>query len=84
MTASEREWREIGHNSFGPDAFINQGNLHVHLPLPPAPAKVARVIPYLLNEDLVYRKEVVDQLDKLLPPSPGFYNAALWGLGGSG
>ncbi|GFP57503.1 kinesin light chain [Trichoderma asperellum] len=84
MTASEREWREIGHNSFGPDAFINQGNLHVHLPLPPAPAKVVRVIPYLLNEDLVYRKEVVDQLDKLLPPLPGFYNAALWGLGGSG
>lgn len=84
MTASGREWREISHSQFGPDAFINQGDCHVHLPLPQAPAKAVRVIPYLLNEDLVYRKDVVDQLDKLLPPMLGFYNAALWGLGGSG
>ncbi|KAL6901455.1 hypothetical protein GGI43DRAFT_357225 [Trichoderma evansii] len=84
MTTPEREWREICHSQFGPDAFINQGNFHVHLPLPPAPAKAVRVIPYLLNEDLVCRKDIIDQLDKLLPPLPGFYNAALWGLGGSG
>jgi hypothetical protein len=84
MTTSGREWREISHNQFGPNAFINQGDTHFHLPLPPAPAKVIRVIPYHLNEDLVRRKDLIDQLDKLLPPTPGFYSAALWGLGGSG
>ncbi|KAM0248562.1 hypothetical protein ACHAQJ_009411 [Trichoderma viride] len=84
MTAPGREWREISNSQFGDNAFVNQGNFHVHLPLPPAPAKVIRAIPYHLNEDLVCRKDVVDQLDNLLPPTPGFYSAALWGLGGSG
>ncbi|KAL7800218.1 hypothetical protein V8C37DRAFT_364497 [Trichoderma ceciliae] len=84
MAASGFERRDISHSQFGDNTVINQGNIYVHLPLPPARAEVVRIIPYHLNEDLVYRQDVVDQLDRLLPPSPGFYSAALWGLGGSG
>lgn len=63
---------------------MNQGDLHVHLPRPPARAEAVRVIPYPRNEDLVYRQDLIDKLDRLLPLTPGFYSAALWGLGGSG
>ncbi|KAI8670397.1 hypothetical protein NCS55_00785700 [Fusarium keratoplasticum] len=49
----------------------------------PAPES-SRVIPYPRNEDLVRRGDLIDRLDKLLPPTPGSHSAALWGLGGSG
>ncbi|RFU77487.1 hypothetical protein TARUN_4701 [Trichoderma arundinaceum] len=84
MAASQHERRDISHSQFGDNAVLNQNNVHFHLPRPPARAGVARVIPYQPNDDLVYRRDLVEKLDELLPVAPGFYSAALWGLGGSG
>lgn len=89
MAGDERDHRrDVSHNQFRDQNFINQGNIHgnVHYYLPhqPAPAEVVRVIPYPRNEDRVRRGDVIDRLDKLLPQTPGFHSAALWGLGGSG
>ncbi|KAL7796010.1 P-loop containing nucleoside triphosphate hydrolase protein [Trichoderma ceciliae] len=83
MAASGHKWRDISHSQFGDNTVINQGDVHFRLPQP-APAQVVRVVPYLLNEDLVYRRDLVEKLDRLLPQTQGFYSAALWGLGGSG
>ncbi|KAL6898632.1 hypothetical protein GGI43DRAFT_384921 [Trichoderma evansii] len=84
MAASGHEQRDIINSQFGDNTRIYQGNVHLHLPHLPARAKVVRVIPYPRNEDLVHRKDLINKLDKLLPQTPGFYSAALWGLGGSG
>ncbi|KAI8667643.1 NB-ARC domain-containing protein [Fusarium keratoplasticum] len=82
------EQREASHSHFRDRNFINQGNvqgnIYYGLPHPPARAGVVRVIPYPRNEDLVRRGDLIDRLDKLLPPTPGSHSAALWGLGGSG
>ncbi|EHK16959.1 uncharacterized protein TRIVIDRAFT_113898, partial [Trichoderma virens Gv29-8] len=78
------ERRDISHSQFGDNTVIHQGNVHLHLPRRPARAEVVRVIPYPPNEDLVRRRGLIDRLDKLLPQTPGFHSAALWGLGGSG
>ncbi|EHK19877.1 uncharacterized protein TRIVIDRAFT_155683 [Trichoderma virens Gv29-8] len=84
MAASGHEQRNISNSQFGDNTSIYQGNVHLHLPHLPAHAEVVRVIPYPRNEDLVYRQDLINKLDKLLPQTPGFYSAALWGLGGSG
>ncbi|KAH7111892.1 P-loop containing nucleoside triphosphate hydrolase protein [Dactylonectria estremocensis] len=80
--------RDVSHNRFHDQNFINQGNIqgnvHYHPPHQPTPAEVVRVIPYPRNEDMVRRGDLIDRLDKLLPQTPGFSSAALWGLGGSG
>lgn len=75
--------RDIKHNQFGPHTVINQGDAHIHLTHPPARTLI-RVIPYPPNEDIVRRSDIVDRLDRLLPPISEHQSAALWGLGGSG
>ncbi|KAK4077629.1 hypothetical protein Purlil1_12267 [Purpureocillium lilacinum] len=42
-----------------------------------------RIIPFPRNEDVVDR-DIFAALDRLLPSSPNYQSAALWGLGGSG
>ncbi|WAO94549.1 NB-ARC domain-containing protein [Fusarium falciforme] len=84
---SAHQQRDVRHNQFRDHNFINQGNfrdIYYGLPHPPARAEVIRVIPYPRNEDLVHRRDLIDRLDKLLPPTSGSRGAALWGLGGSG
>ncbi|CAI6014743.1 unnamed protein product, partial [Clonostachys chloroleuca] len=92
MAASDHHRRDISDNQFRDHNFINQGdiqgNIYYGLPHSLAPAEAAevvRVIPYPRNEDLVHRQDLIEKLDKLLPRTPpGFFSAALWGLGGSG
>ncbi|PCD20291.1 hypothetical protein AU210_016159 [Fusarium oxysporum f. sp. radicis-cucumerinum] len=85
---SPHEQREISHNQFRDHTVIHQGNVQGNVYYgashPPARAEVVRVIPYPRNEDLVHRPDLIDRLDKLLPPAQGWHSAALWGLGGSG
>ncbi|KAI0515100.1 hypothetical protein F5B22DRAFT_608335 [Xylaria bambusicola] len=50
----------------------------------PCPPTVCRYIPFLRNEGLVPRDALTTQLNQLLPSTPGYRAAALWGLGGSG
>ncbi|PCD20349.1 hypothetical protein AU210_016216 [Fusarium oxysporum f. sp. radicis-cucumerinum] len=76
--------RGVTRSRFGDNARINLGDIHYHLPHPAARAEVIRVIPYPRNEDLVHRRDLIDRLHKLLPPTAGSCCAALWGLGGSG
>ncbi|RYC81051.1 hypothetical protein BFJ63_vAg16062 [Fusarium oxysporum f. sp. narcissi] len=76
--------RDVTRSRFGDNARMNLGDIHYHLPHPAARAEVVRVIPYPRNEDLVHRRDLIDRLDKLLPPTAGSRSAALWGLGGSG
>ncbi|EXK76697.1 hypothetical protein FOQG_18566 [Fusarium oxysporum f. sp. raphani 54005] len=76
--------RDVARSQFGDNARINLGDIHYHLPHPPARAEVVRVIPYPRNEDLVHRRDLIDKLDKLLPQTARSRSAALWGLGGSG
>ncbi|KAH6608264.1 hypothetical protein Trco_004577 [Trichoderma cornu-damae] len=83
MSQSSFHQRYISHSQFGNNATINQGDIHYHLPQPPRPPGV-RVIPYPRNEDVVYRQDLVNKLDTILPRGSKFYSAALWGLGGSG
>ncbi|KAJ4114785.1 hypothetical protein NW768_011339 [Fusarium equiseti] len=80
----------ISHSQFGDHTIIHQGNVYGNVyygtqPHPSARAEVVRVIPYPRNEDLVYRRDLIDKLDKLLPQTTSEASrAALWGLGGSG
>ncbi|KAM0348450.1 hypothetical protein ACHAP4_010965 [Fusarium culmorum] len=76
--------RDVNRSRIGDNARINMGDIHYYLPHPAVRAEVVRVIPYPRNEDLVLRPDLIDSLDKLLPPTPGSRSAALWGLGGSG
>ncbi|KAI1013600.1 hypothetical protein LB504_013197 [Fusarium proliferatum] len=75
--------RDVTSSKFGDNARINFGDMHYHLPHRSTRSAV-RVIPYPRNEDLVYRQDLIDKLDKLLLPAAGSRSAALWGLGGSG
>lgn len=84
MAASGHERRDIGHNQFRDNTVINQNNVHFHLPHRLSRVTVVHVIPYPRNDDLVHRRGLIDELNKLLPQTPGFYSAALWGLGGLG
>ncbi|EHK40635.1 hypothetical protein TRIATDRAFT_226514 [Trichoderma atroviride IMI 206040] len=86
MAASGHERRYISNSHFGDNTNIYQGDVHLHIPHKQARAEVKAVcaIPYPRNEDLVSRPDLINKLDELLPQTPGFYSAALWGLGGSG
>ncbi|KAI1041163.1 hypothetical protein LB504_013207, partial [Fusarium proliferatum] len=75
--------RDVTRSRFGDNTRINLGDIHYHLPHRSNRSAV-RVIPYPRNEDLVHRWDLIDRLDKLLPPTAGSRSAALWGLGGSG
>lgn len=88
MAASGHEGRYISNSQFGDNTTINQGdsivNFHVLHTQARAEVKAVRAIPYPRNEDLVPRPDLINRLEELLPQKPGFYSAALWGLGGSG
>jgi hypothetical protein len=43
-----------------------------------------QMIPFFRNQDLVDRRAIFSELDRLLPVSSEGQSAALWGLGGSG
>ncbi|SCO12762.1 uncharacterized protein FFE2_12681 [Fusarium fujikuroi] len=75
--------RDVTRSRFGDNTRINLGDIHYHLPHRSNRCAV-RIIPYPRNEDLVHRWDLIDRLDKLLPPTAGSRSAALWGLGGSG
>lgn len=79
---------QITNNQFRDGATIHQGhnNTTLNLNLAHRPARAAiRLIPYPRNEDLIHRPDLVDKLNRLLPPSSAIsQSAALWGLGGSG
>jgi hypothetical protein len=80
MPASTHEQRDVSHNQFRDGNFINQGNArdtYFGVPHPPARAEVVRVIPYPRNEDLVYRRGLIDRLNELLPQTSGLRNVAL-------
>lgn len=49
-----------------------------------AAPKPCRIIPFPRNEDVVYRPDLFAELEALLPSTPEYCSAALWGLGGSG
>lgn len=79
--------RSLDRNSFGNHTIISQGDFHYHLTRrPPSPGvdRPTYVIPYPRNEDVIYRQDLVNRLDQLLPRGSKFHSAALWGLGGSG
>ncbi|KAF5669923.1 Nephrocystin-3 [Fusarium denticulatum] len=86
MSASKYEQRDVSYRQFRDGNFIHQGNIQENVyfttPQPPARAEVVHVIPYPRNENIVYRRDLGDRLDKLLPATPGSRSAALWGLGG--
>jgi hypothetical protein len=50
----------------------------------PASPEIHRVILFPRNDDFIYRQDISDQLDTLLPSSSKSQSAALWGLGGTG
>lgn len=50
---------------------------------PPVP-KACRIIPFPRNEDVVHRPDLFAELETLLPATPEYHSAAVWGLGGSG
>lgn len=77
--------REVTSSQFGNNTTIHQGDNINQYYLPHQPARAAiRVIPYPRNEELVHRPDLIDKLNTLLPPTPKYCSAALWGLGGSG
>lgn len=86
MAASAHWGRYISNSHFGDNTNIYQGDFHLHVLHNQARAEVKAVcvIPYPRNEDLVPRPDLINRLEELLPQKPGFYSAALWGLGGSG
>ncbi|KAJ4861943.1 tetratricopeptide repeat domain-containing protein [Trichoderma breve] len=74
--------RVIESNTIGNDARIHQGNvIHNYAS---APREPCILIPFLRNEELVCRQDIVSELDRILPLSDDYSTAALYGLGGSG
>ncbi|KAM0263425.1 hypothetical protein ACHAQJ_001281 [Trichoderma viride] len=87
MSQPTSHQRYLGHNNFGNNTIINQGDIHYNLthgPLSNGVDRHTHVIPYPRNEDVIYRQDLVKRLDQLLPRESKFHSAALWGLGGSG
>ncbi|KAI3333514.1 kinesin light chain [Ustulina deusta] len=67
--------------------FSGQTTIAIHGPQDqpqPRPPAVCRSIPFPRNNGLVHRSAFASRLDQLLPGTPGYRAAALWGLGGSG
>ncbi|KAK4176394.1 putative kinesin light chain [Triangularia setosa] len=79
--------QHFGNGKASHGGFLFQGNvsgpLHIHLETREKQHAAQRVIPFPRNEDVVDR-DIFAMLDRLLPPSPDYQSAALWGLGGSG
>jgi hypothetical protein len=78
-----------GHTTFA-GTTVSGGNLIVHNHalepdprLSPTP-NVCQTVPFPRNEDIVYRPDLFTDLETLLPTTPSYHSAALWGLGGSG
>ncbi|KAH6986591.1 hypothetical protein EDB80DRAFT_874621 [Ilyonectria destructans] len=56
-------------------------NFYFNGPDTPSPApKPNRVIPFPRNEDVVHRPDLFAELETLLPSTPEYRSAALWGL----
>ncbi|KAI6777809.1 uncharacterized protein J7T54_002845 [Emericellopsis cladophorae] len=83
---STLQHRNVSDSHFGDNSTVNLGDVAVHYHLPHRPARAAvRVLPYPRNEDVVYRQDIVHELDRILPPRTTEHcSAALHGLGGSG
>ncbi|KAF3068006.1 hypothetical protein CFAM422_008183 [Trichoderma lentiforme] len=72
----------IESNTIGNDARIHQGNvIHNYASAPREPCVL---IPFLRNEELIRRQDIISELDRILPLSDDYSTAALYGLGGSG
>lgn len=72
----------IDSNTIGNDARIHQGNvIHNYASAPREPCVL---IPFLRNEELIRRQDIISELDRILPLSDDYSTAALYGLGGSG
>ncbi|KAL6804166.1 P-loop containing nucleoside triphosphate hydrolase protein [Trichoderma sp. SZMC 28012] len=72
----------IESNTIGNDARIHQGNvIHNYASAPREPCVL---IPFLRNEELIRRQDIISELDRILPLSDEYSTAALYGLGGSG
>ncbi|KAL6817751.1 P-loop containing nucleoside triphosphate hydrolase protein [Trichoderma sp. SZMC 28015] len=72
----------IESNTFGNDARIHQGDvIHNYARAPREPCVL---IPFLRNEELIHRQDIISELDRILPLSDDYSTAALYGLGGSG
>ncbi|KAH0529526.1 hypothetical protein TsFJ059_004260 [Trichoderma semiorbis] len=72
----------IESNTIGNDARIHQGNIIHNYAI--APRQPCVLIPFLRNEELIRRQDIVSELDRILPLSDDYSTAALYGLGGSG
>ncbi|KAL7910912.1 P-loop containing nucleoside triphosphate hydrolase protein [Trichoderma velutinum] len=72
----------IESNTIGNDAQIHQGNvIHNYASAPREPCVL---IPFLRNEELIHRQDIITELNRILPLSDDYSTAALYGLGGSG
>ncbi|PNP60494.1 hypothetical protein THARTR1_00518 [Trichoderma harzianum] len=72
----------IESNTIGNDARIHQGNvIHNYASAPREPSVM---IPFHRNEELIHRRDIISELDRILPLSDEYSAAALYGLGGSG
>ncbi|KAK4678686.1 NB-ARC domain and tetratricopeptide repeat-containing NOD-like receptor [Podospora pseudoanserina] len=73
---------EASHGGLLFQGHVN-GSFHIHHETQAKQHAAQRIIPFPRNEDVVDRY-IFAELDQLLPPSPDYQSAALWGLGGSG
>ncbi|KAK4194502.1 putative kinesin light chain [Triangularia verruculosa] len=73
---------EASHGGLLFQGHLN-GSLHIHHETRAKQHAAQQIIPFPRNEDVVDR-DIFAALDRLLPPSPDYQSAALWGLGGSG
>ncbi|KAM0253368.1 hypothetical protein ACHAQJ_007261 [Trichoderma viride] len=74
--------RAIESNTIGNNNRLHQGDvIHNHAS---SPRESCVLIPFLRNEELVPRPEILSELDRILPLSEDYSTAALYGLGGSG
>ncbi|KAK4667508.1 NB-ARC domain and tetratricopeptide repeat-containing NOD-like receptor [Podospora pseudopauciseta] len=73
---------EASHGGLLFQGHVN-GSFHIHHETQAKQHAAQRIIPFPRNEDVVDRY-ILAELDQLLPPSPDYQSAALWGLGGSG
>lgn len=72
----------IESSTIGNDAQIHQGDvIHNYANTSREPCVM---IPFLRNEELIRRGDIISELDRILPLSDDYSTAALYGLGGSG
>ncbi|VBB78279.1 Putative Kinesin light chain [Podospora comata] len=73
---------EASHGGLLFQGHVN-GSLNIYHETRAKQHAAQRIFPFPRNEDVVDRY-IFAALDRLLPPSPDYQSAALWGLGGSG